>query len=89
MTGLLVKARPVIRAGQLDEAHKGSGEWVFVDPGFAMDGRSSCGLLEASAGRKSEAVAFSKLKKRLETIAIDGDQPLNLVIEAPLSVVVV
>lgn len=81
-----MKARPLIRAGLLDEASKKSGEWVFVDPGFAMDGRSSCGLLEASAGREADAVSFGKLKKRLEDIAIDGDQPLNLVIEAPLSV---
>lgn len=87
MTGLLVKARPLIRAGQLHEAHKESGEWVFVDPGFAMDGRSSCGLLEASAGREPVPVTFSELKKQLEAIAIDGDRPLNLVIEAPLSVV--
>lgn len=82
----VVNARPLIRAGLLDEANKESGEWVFVDPGFAMDGRCNCGLLEASAGREAVAVSFSKLKKRLEDIAIGGDQPLNLVIEAPLSV---
>ena len=86
MTGLLVKARPLIRAGQLDEAHKGSGEWVFVDPGFAMDGRKSCGLLERSHKDKPDTLTFSELRGRLEALAVKGNDPINLVIEAPLSV---
>lgn len=84
MTKLVVKAQPSIRAGQLDEGHPGSGEWVFVDPGFAMDGKRSCGLLEASRGCKK--VTFSELRARLATLAVEGIGPINLVIEAPLSV---
>lgn len=81
-----MKARPLIRAGQLDEANKESGEWVFVDPGFAMDGRKSCGLLERSHGDDPVTRTFCELRARLEDLAVEGERPLNLVIEAPLSV---
>lgn len=73
----------MIRAGTLAEATRHSGEWVFVDLGFAEKAKS-CGLLLGDG--KPEEVSFSKLTARLLEIVASAQQPLNLLIEAPLSV---
>lgn len=74
---------PGIRAGRTNEAHPDSGEWVFVDPGFAQDKSRSCGLL---ASGQPQSVTFSDLKAQLAALIVENDAPMNLVIEAPLSV---
>jgi hypothetical protein len=73
----------MIRAGTAAEANRTSGEWVFVDLGFAEKAKS-CGLLLGDG--EPEEVAFSQLKARLLAVVTSDDKPLNLLIEAPLSV---
>lgn len=73
----------MIRAGIADEANRHSGEWVFVDLGFAEKAKS-CGLLIGNG--EAEEVSFSRLQARLLEIIAAGYKPLNLLIEAPLSV---
>lgn len=69
-----------IRAGAVSEATQHSGEWIFIDIGFASS-KPSCGLL-VGEGDPAE-ITFSQLKQKI----ISFDQtPLNLVIEAPLSI---
>lgn len=73
----------MIRAGLPSEAIQSSGMWAFVDLGFAQAAKS-CGLLVGDGEPKE--VTFSQLRtEMLELIAAEGD-PLNLLIEAPLSV---
>jgi hypothetical protein len=72
-----------IRAGLMSEATPQSGDWVFVDPGFSARSRS-CGLLEP--GGLPELLTFGDLKSRLVAIGCVKSVPLNLVLEAPLSV---
>lgn len=74
----------IIRAGTVNEVHPESGDWVFVDLGFAQDGQKSCGLLEPN--KAPATYTFGGLVHRLKTLLVDGQLPLNLVLEAPLSV---
>lgn len=73
----------MIRAGTTAEANRHSGEWVFVDLGFAEKAKS-CGLLLGNG--EPDEVSFSQLKARLLEVVASDDRPLNLLIEAPLSV---
>lgn len=73
----------MIRAGQLPEANRESGDWVFVDLGFAEQAKS-CGLLVGDGVPKE--VTFSKLTELLKEIVLADGGALNLLIEAPLSV---
>lgn len=73
----------MIRAGTPPEANRHSGEWVFVDLGFAEKVKS-CGLLLGNG--VPDEVSFSQLKTRLLEVVASDDRPLNLLIEAPLSV---
>lgn len=73
----------MIRAGLPAEAHRNSGEWVFIDLGFAKSAKS-CGLLVGD-GIPTE-ISFSQLRAEVTTIALSNQTPLNLLIEAPLSV---
>lgn len=73
----------MIRAGIPAEANPHSGEWVFVDPGFAEKAKS-CGLLRGNG--EPEDVSFSELRDRLLELVVSGAGPLNLLIEAPLSI---
>lgn len=72
-----------IGAGAQLEAHKDSGEWVFVDVGFANSSRSY-GLL-VHDGEPAE-LTFGDLQQRLVHLVSASTTPLNLVLEAPLSV---
>jgi hypothetical protein len=73
-----------MRAGHLRDVHRDSGEWLFVDIGFAREAKT-CGLLQG--GGSAEAVTFGVLRDRVVRAAIEGEAaPLNLLIEAPLSV---
>jgi hypothetical protein len=73
----------MIRAGIPAEANRLSGEWVFVDLGFAEKAKS-CGLLLGDGN--PEEVAFSQLKARLLEVVASDHGPLNLLVESPLSV---
>lgn len=72
-----------IRAGTIEECHPSAGDWAFVDPGFSAKAKS-CGLLVQSG--QPELLTFGELSARLAALVATGDVPLNLVIEAPLSV---
>lgn len=72
-----------IRAGRIGEATRSSGDWLFVDVGFASRSRS-CGLLSGE-GEPIE-LTFSQAKAHLVDQAALAGPPLNIVLEAPLSV---
>lgn len=72
-----------IRAGSITEANPSSGEWAFVDPGFASKSRS-CGLLLHA--KDPVRLTFAELQHALIELACSDPWPLNLAIEAPLSV---
>ena len=73
----------MIRAGHITDANRNSGDWVFVDVGFAHAARS-CGLLIGD--EQPQELSFSKLRTELMEVATATTKPLNLLIEAPLSV---
>ena len=72
-----------MRAGTVGEIRRDSGEWIFVDLGFSRSGRT-CGILRGD--EDPEAVTFGDLQARLLAAAMMSTSPLNLLIEAPLSV---
>ena len=73
----------MIRAGLSSEAKRSSGDWVFVDLGFSQAAKS-CGFLIGDG--EPLDISFSQLRAHMLEL-IDGDgRPLNLLIEAPLSV---
>ncbi len=72
-----------IRAGTVTEVHPESGDWVFVDVGFANSARSSSILV---GDAPPVDCTFAELKLRLAEICQESNKPLNLVLEAPLSV---
>jgi hypothetical protein len=74
---------PAIRAAQMKDATRCSVDWVFVDPGFSSRARS-CGLLSGSA--EPAQLTFAQLRAGLVQLATSEGPPMNLVIEAPLSV---
>ena len=72
-----------IRAGHVNEADRSSGEWLFVDIGFSSKSRS-CGLL-GEQGQPHE-LTFSQTQNHLVEQSERSGRPLNIVLEAPLSV---
>jgi len=73
----------MIRAGRPEEADPHSGEWAFVDVGFAS-ANASCGLLRGFGS--PEEMTFGAITRKLEQMALEQRSPLNLLLEAPLSV---
>lgn len=80
-----------IRAGTMGELLEHSGDWLFVDIGFARS-KKSCGYLlveeSADGGQESviaEATTFGDLTRRAVALVEQAGPPLHLVIEAPLS----
>ena len=77
-----------IRAGSVDEVRRGSasGDWIFVDLGFAKDRQRTCGIVKGDgpAGLKSYGELLILLVEKAQTRKPDGRQ-LNVLIEAPLS----
>ena len=74
----------MIRAGTKSEIALSSGEWLILDIGFAKTGRRTCGLL---VNRESPVeVDFNETTGRLCHFIANSTKPVNLVIEAPLSV---
>jgi hypothetical protein len=75
-----------IRAATVSEVDRSSGYWVFVDLGFAST-KESCGLLKDDEHkRKARTLTFSQLQSEIISICSSGSVPLNLLLEAPLSV---
>lgn len=72
-----------IRAATIAEASRSSGDWVFVDLGFASRARS-CGLLVG--GGEAQTLSFSELQNAILALCIKQSKPLNVLLEAPLSV---
>ncbi len=73
----------MIVAGVREQARRDSGQWVFVDIGFSRD-QSSCGI--AIGDSRPRNVRFSDLAPCIARELESDTAPLNLLIEAPLSV---
>ena len=79
----VAESREMMRAGCVTEVHRDSGEWVFVDVGFSCD-KASCGLLLGEG--EPRAITFGQLAHDVAEVTSRPGRPLNLLIEAPLSV---
>lgn len=73
----------MIAAGDASRICHDGDEWVFIDLGFSRDSKT-CGLLVGD-GSPSRCT-FGDLQRELVRRAGSGEGPLNLVLEAPLSV---
>ena len=77
-----------IHAGTVDDIRPDSGEWLVIDLGFAQKSKS-CGVLRANTNSDDlmlENHTFTTMQEIvLETVSFSGN-PLNLLLEAPLSV---
>lgn len=60
-----------------------SGEWVFVDIGFSRDARS-CGV--AIGDDRPTEMKFAELAPLILEVVRAGTGPMNLLVEAPMSV---
>jgi len=78
-----VSDHSMIFAGNVSEIAWSKDSWVFLDIGFANESKS-CGLLVGEEEPKS--VQFGDARQRIVQLAKSAKHPLNLVIEAPLSV---
>ena len=78
------RPQPSISAASIKDVRRDSGDWVFVDIGFAQQDNKSCGFARNSSDPK--VVNFANLVQRVCESVNDGRGPLNLLIEAPLSV---
>ena len=73
-----------IIAGCTTDIDKGSGQWLIVDMGFSSMDRS-CGVWNGTG--EPDVITFGELVKLAAREAQEaGPQPLNLLLEAPLSV---
>lgn len=77
------RLREGIRAGRVSEVRRDSGEWLFLDLGFARRA-ASCGFLHGDG--TAEALTFATAQERVTRAAEVAAGPLNVVLEAPLSV---
>jgi hypothetical protein len=73
----------MIRAGLINEITWTSGEWIFFDVGFSNNSRS-CGLLKGDANPIE--LRFNEAIGKISSYIVNTEAPINLVIEAPLSV---
>ena len=72
-----------IRAGCVDDIHKDSGNWLFIDIGFSSN-KKSCGFLKGKGC--PEPITFGDLVKQVVEETQKETDVLNMLIEAPLSV---
>jgi hypothetical protein len=72
-----------LRAGAPQEVQRSSGDWIFVDLGFSAKD-ATCGFLKGDS--QPEALRFSAATERVVRFTSTPGSPLNLVLEAPLSV---
>jgi len=82
--------QPIIRAGTMAELQSHSGDWLFVDIGFAGKRKTSGYLfiqgLTDHQEFLAEAVTYGELTDRTISLVQEATEtPLHLVIEAPLS----
>ena len=73
---------PKIYAGAL-KIDRDSGTWIFLDIGFSNKKRT-CGFLVK--GGKPKLLLFNEAKGDIKSEILKSKLPVNLVIEAPLSV---
>lgn len=73
----------MIRAGSTEEIHAALDNWVILDIGFANKA-TSCGLLIDN--EPPVALRFSEAVKQIISYISRQRSPVNLIIEAPLSV---
>ena len=73
----------MIVPGTRDTASRDSGEWVFVDIGFSKDSKS-CGIAVGDSDPCD--IRYDDLGLRIADESKKSSPPLNLLIEAPLSV---
>ena len=64
-------------------ASRDSGKWVFVDIGFSQDSKS-CGI--AIGDSAPHAIHYGDLGPQIAHEVSNGSCPMNLLIEAPLSI---
>ncbi|MCH8275489.1 MAG: hypothetical protein IH851_11945 [Armatimonadetes bacterium] len=81
-----------IRSGTIDELRAHTGDWLFIDIGFAR-GKKTCGYLLVRAGGElagtehpAKAVTYGSLTREVVLLVQKEGPPLHFVIEAPLSV---
>lgn len=74
----------MIKAAEIVDIQKDSGDWVFVDMGFAKSGNKSCGL--AVNDENPICLTYSDLASKISELLTQNSRPLNLLIEAPLSI---
>ena len=74
---------PMIMPGDRHQVRPDSGRWVFVDIGFSRDKRS-CGILVDDSDPR--VVHFGDLVSTIAREMEKSPSPLNLLIEAPLSI---
>lgn len=80
----VINPGPVIAAASMDDVRQDSGDWVFVDIGFAQRGAKSSGIAIGEA--PPDEVEFASLAPLIIEEMCRGSGPMNLLIEAPLSV---
>ncbi|OQX60720.1 MAG: hypothetical protein B5M56_10585 [Desulfococcus sp. 4484_241] len=73
----------MIRAGKTNEISTESGEWLILDIGFANKTKSCCLLINE---RDPEELQFSEAVRCIRKHIDDANKPVNLIVEAPLSV---
>ena len=77
-----------IRAGTMKELTDPTGDWCFVDIGFAGKAKS-CGYLLATFGHdtidKPFKMTYGELGDTLCSLVVQSGPPLHLVLEAPIS----
>ena len=71
-----------ICAGKVSDLRQDSGDWLFVDVGFSSKGKT-CGVLKG-AGNPELRTFRGMVDLVLQEVQVTG-QPLNLLLEAPLS----
>ena len=79
-----VNPHPGITSALIGDVRQDSGEWVFVDIGFAKQGKKTSGI--AIGDGQPDEVEFASLAPLIIKEMCHGSRPLNLLIEAPLSV---
>lgn len=75
--------QPKLKAGDKSQVQWADGNWVFLDIGFSNQTRS-CGLLFGDAAPTK--VQFGYARQRIIERLRESSSPVNLVIEAPLSI---
>lgn len=72
-----------IYAGEIDQIKWDSGRWIFLDIGFSGS-KKTCGI--AFDKKDPKLIYFGKVYGEIIGFVNESDKPVNLVIEAPLSV---